>query len=256
MSEKDNFDEKVKNASEIVKKAIEKYPNIAVACSFGKDSMVVVDLARKVDPNIKIFSIMTKYKPTETFEYLVKMDKEMNLGLAVFLVADEVPQILQDNNIKVTLLSPEEFNETSAKVKKETGREIYEETPDECCRLLKVIPTKEAVKNYDSWICGLRNTEGRTREDYKEFEERGQGLMKVNPILAFTEKDVLRYIEENKIPLHPWYTQEFPDGRKYRSLGCATCTVPIYSHQLERDGRWKDTSKCGGECGIHTLPLK
>jgi phosphoadenosine phosphosulfate reductase len=80
--------------------------------------------------------------------------------------------------------------------------------------------------------------------------------MKINPILTFTEEEVLQYLRDNNIPLHPWYEMEFEDGRRYRSLGCATCTKPIYPEQLEREGRWIDTSKCGGECGIHTQQLK
>jgi len=119
---------------------------------------------------------------------------------------------------------------------------------------LKVEPAKEAVKNYDAWVCGLRNTEGRTRKDYKEIEYRG--LVKVNPILTWTEEEVLGYLEAKGVELHPWYNMIFPDGRKIRLLGCEPCTVPVYDWQDERDGRWKGTSKCGGECGIHTKKLK
>ena len=96
---------------------------------------------------------------------------------------------------------------------------------------------------------------GRVRKDYQEVEYKG-GLVKINPILTFTEVEVLQYLRDQNIPLHPWYTQEFPDGRTYRSLGCAPCTKPVYPEQLEREGRWQNTSKCGGECGIHTRVLK
>ncbi len=255
MGENLKLAEKVKHAKELIKDAVKKWPNIAVACSFGKDSMVVTHLARKVDPKIKIFSVMTRFKPIETFEYLKSMDKELNLGTKIYIVADEIPKALGESSIDVVLLAAEEFNKKSAQIKSETGKEIYDADPDECCRLLKVEPTKEAVKNLDAWICGLRNTEGRTRKDYKEVEQKGN-LMKINPILAFTEEDVLQYLKENNVPLHPWYSLSFPDGKKYRSLGCATCTKPILSSQLERDGRWQNTSKCGGECGIHTKWLK
>ncbi|MHA1221255.1 MAG: phosphoadenosine phosphosulfate reductase family protein, partial [Candidatus Heimdallarchaeota archaeon] len=121
--------------------------------------------------------------------------------------------------------------------------------PDECCRILKVEPTKEAVKNLDAWICGLRNTEGRTRKDYKEIENKG-GLFKINPILNWTELDIWRYIAINNIPVHPYY------AKGYRSLGCEPCTILISDDALEREGRWVGTSKCCGECGIHTQALK
>ena len=71
-----------------------------------------------------------------------------------------------------------------------------------------------------------------------------------------TVQDAIDYLRDNGIELHPWYNKEFPDGRRIRSLGCAPCTVPIYDHQQERNGRWQGTSKCGGECGIHTQVLK
>ena len=115
--------------------------------------------------------------------------------------------------------------------------------------------TKVAVKDLEAWVAGLRNTEGRIRENYKEVEYKG-GLVKVNPILTFTEEDVLNYLHDHNIPLHPWYLKEFPDGKKYRSLGCAPCTNPIAVDVPERMGRWQETSKCGGECGIHTQVLK
>lgn len=247
--------DKVEHAKRLIEDAVKEHRRIAVACSFGKDSMVTVHLAREVDPGIPVFSIMTQYKPRETFEYLRRMNSQMNLGVTVYMVADSVPEVLQGDDLEVRLLPTQEFRRSASLTGYETGRLIYEASPDECCRLLKVEPTKEAVKSLDAWISGLRNTEGRVREDYQEVEHKG-GLVKINPILTFTEEDVLGYLREQGIPLHPWYTREFPDGRKYRSLGCEPCTKPIYPDQPERHGRWQATSKCGGECGIHTQVLK
>lgn len=241
------MEEKIKRAKELIKDAIEKYPKIAVACSFGKDSIVTVHLAQQVKKDIPIFSVMTMFKPEETLEYLVKMDKEMDMSLKVFLVANEIPGILNGNGLNIELLSTKEFFEKARKAKEKTGKEIYSVDPDECCRMLKVEPTKEAVKDLDCWICGLRNTEGRTRKDYQEIEKRGN-LVKINPVLGWTEADIWRYMAINDIPVHPWY------AKGYRSLGCAPCSNS--GGELERDGRWKGTSKCGGECGIHTQTLK
>lgn len=241
------MEEKVEHAKQLIETAISDYKRIAVACSFGKDSMVTVHIAREVDPNIKVFSIMTQYKPKDTLVYLTKMNRKMELNVTVFMVADVVPEELIDDNINVILLPTNEFEEKSTQVLKETGKKIYEVLPDECCRLLKVEPTKVAVRDLDAWICGLRNTEGRTREDYREIEYKG-GLTKINPILTFTETDVWRYMATRGIEPHPWYS------RNYRSLGCEPCSHP--GGELERDGRWKGTSKCGGECGIHTRRLK
>ncbi len=252
--ESEDLQDKVEHAKDVIRKAVEEYDNIGVACSFGKDSMVVVHLAREVDPTIPIFSVMTAYKPEDTFRYLRRMNTEMNLGVTVYMVADEVPELLRGDDLEVKLLPTDEFRGV-ASLYSGTNQEIYRVDPDECCRLLKVEPTREAVKYLDAWVAGLRNTEGRVREDYEEIEDRG-GLVKINPILTFTEAEVLQYLQEQGIPLHPWYTKEFPDGRSYRSLGCEPCTEPIHPDQLEREGRWLNTSKCGGECGIHTRQLK
>ncbi len=243
--------DKIEHAKELIREAVRDYPRVAVACSFGKDSMVVVDLARQVVPDIPIFSVMTVYKPEETLVYLREMDERMGLNVTTYMVADDVPGQLRNRNeerqLDVRLLPAAEFDDRSARVLAETGKPIYSWDPDECCRMLKVEPIKVAVRDLDAWICGLRNTEGRTREDYEEVEDKG-GLIKINPILTFTEAEIWRYMATRGIEPHPWY------GQGYRSLGCAPCSHP--GGELERDGRWQDTSKCGGECGIHTQRLK
>jgi len=244
-----DLEEKVLHAKELIDNALKEYPRVAVACSFGKDSMVTVHIAKEVKPNIKVFAIMTKYKPIETFEYLREMNERMDLNTTVYIVADSVPELLQNGSSKidVRLLPLKEFSQKSAQVLLDTGQPIYKADPDECCRLLKVEPTRIAVSSLDAWITGLRNTEGRTRTDYQEVEHKG-GLIKVNPILTFTETDIWKYMSTRGIEPHPWY------GEGYRSLGCEPCSNP--GGELERDGRWQDTSKCGGECGIHTQVLK
>ena len=241
------MEDKVKHAKNLIEEAISNYPRIAVACSFGKDSMVTVHLAREVAPEIKIFAVMTQYKPRETFEYLRLMNEKQHLGTTVYIVADSIPEVLRNGSLEVILLPAEEFDRKASQVVAETGKKIYETDPDECCRLLKVDPTKLAVSKLDAWITGLRSTEGRTRVDYQEVEEKG-GLIKINPILTFTEADIWKYMATRGIEPHPWYRKD------YRSIGCAPCSNP--GGELERDGRWKDTSKCGGECGIHTQSLK
>lgn len=211
---------KIEHSKQIISDAVKEYGDkIEVACSFGKDSMVVVHLALQIKPDIRIFSVMTPFKPKETFEYKDKMIQHYNLNLIEYMSKE--------------LVDPD----------------LPKTDPNECCRILKVEPTKEAVKGLQAWICGLRNTEGRTRKDYKEIEEKG-GLIKVNPILNWTELDIWRYMAINSIPVHPFY------ARGYRSLGCEPCTTLISDDALEREGRWIGTSKCGGECGIHTQSLK
>jgi phosphoadenosine phosphosulfate reductase len=98
------------------------------------------------------------------------------------------------------------------------------------------------------WVTGLRCTEGRTRTDFREVEERDPGLIKLNPILIWKEREIWQYLALNKVDVNPLYAWG------YRSLGCLPCSR-ITNEEDERAGRWSGTSKCGGECGIHTRPI-
>ncbi|MFQ6049519.1 MAG: phosphoadenylyl-sulfate reductase [Candidatus Paceibacterales bacterium] len=245
----ENFKDKIEHSKEVVAEAAKKYKNIAVGCSFGKDSITTVHLAREVVPEIPVFYTTTRYKPPETLRYAVEMNKEMNLNMTAYLVSNKVPAVFKQAGVKTVLLAPEEFDKALADCQKEHGKMLYEVNPDFCCQLLKVNPTKEAVKNLEAWISGLRKDEGYTRHQYKEVEAKGN-LVKINPILEWSELDIWRYLAINQIPVNPLY------DRGYRSLGCAPCSEIISDDQPERAGRWENTSKCGGECGIHTLKLK
>jgi phosphoadenosine phosphosulfate reductase len=211
------MDLKIENSKDIIREAIERYDKIIVACSFGKDSIVLVHLCIEIKPDIPIFTVMTPFKPKETLELKNEVIKLWDLNIIEYWSKDEV------------------------------ANDLWKTDPDECCRILKVEPTKEALAEYDCWISGLRNTEGRTRVDYQVWEQKGN-IMKVNPILEWTEAEIWKYTAVNRLPVNPWY------GEGYRSIGCAPCSNP--GGESERDGRWLGTSKCGGECGIHTAQLK
>lgn len=84
----------------MIRESVKKYPRIAVACSFGKDSLVTVHLARQVDPKIKVFSVMTQFKPKETYEYLKLINKKMKLNVTVYFVGDYVPEGIHTQQLK------------------------------------------------------------------------------------------------------------------------------------------------------------
>ena len=219
--EKLNFRQKVDRSFALIKKAYKKYgEGLVVANSLGKDSLCVWDLAKKVDPKIRGFIVTTRFKPKETVEFMYKMVKRYP-ELKIYKSDVPIPD------------------------------RLYETDPDRCCEILKVEPTRRAIEemNVKCWVTGLRCTEGRTRTDFKEVEERDKGLVKLNPILIWKEREVWQYLALNGVKVNPLYAQG------YRSLGCAPCTQ-ITNSEDERAGRWIGTSKCGGECGIHTRPLK
>ena len=216
-----NYAQKVKRSLELIDLAYQEHGSqLVVANSLGKDSVAVWHLAKKVNPKIRGFIVTTRFKPPETVTF-------MNEQVAQY------PELKVFRNDEVI---PDKLHETD---------------PDRCCDILKVEPTRRAIEemNVSCWVTGLRCTEGRTRTDFKEVEQRDPGLIKLNPILIWYEREVWQYLALNHVPVNPLYTEG------YRSLGCAPCTK-IAVGVDERAGRWIGTSKCGGECGIHTRPLK
>lgn len=216
-----NFAQKVERSLELIEQAYAEYSEgLVVANSLGKDSVAVWHLAKRISPKIRGFIVTTRYKPAETVEFMNGQVAKYP-ELKIFRNDAEIP----DN--------------------------LYLTNPDRCCDILKVEPTRQAIEQMDvsCWVTGLRCTEGRTRTDFKEVEERDVGLIKLNPILIWYEREVWQYLALNKVDINPLY------AKGYRSLGCAPCTK-LAAGDDERAGRWIGTSKCGGECGIHTRPLK
>lgn len=216
-----NFAQKVDRSLGLIREAYEEYGDrLVVANSLGKDSVAVWHLAKRVSPDIRGFIVTTRFKPRETVEFMHQMVSRYP-ELKVYSNDQPIPDGL------------------------------YRVDPDLCCDILKVRPTRRAIEemNVGCWVTGLRSTEGRTRADYREVEERDRGLIKLNPILIWYEREVWQYLAINGVAVNPLY------AKGYRSLGCEPCTR-ISNGPDERAGRWVGTSKCGGECGIHTRPLK
>lgn len=216
-----NFAQKVDRSLSLIQDAYEEYGDrLVVANSLGKDSVAVWHLAKRVDPNIRGFIITTRFKPKETVEFMNQMVSRYP-ELRIYKSDEPIPD------------------------------RLYETDPDRCCEILKVKPTRRAIEemNVACWVTGLRLTEGRTRVDFQEIEERDEGLIKLNPILIWHEREVWQYLALHQVPVNPLY------AKGYRSLGCEPCTR-ITNSPDERAGRWVGTSKCGGECGIHTRPLR
>ena len=216
-----NFAEKVERSLRLIREAHEQLGDrLVVANSLGKDSSVVWHLAKRVSPEIRGFIVTTRFKPPETVAFMAS-EVARYPELQVFRNDAEIPD------------------------------RLYETEPDRCCDILKVEPTRQAIREMDvgCWVTGLRCTEGRTRTDFQEVEERDKGLIKLNPILVWYEREIWEYLALYGVSVNPLYKEG------YRSLGCAPCTR-ISTGLDERAGRWVGTSKCGGECGIHTRPLK
>lgn len=165
--------EKVKRAKELIVENYNKYPDIVLGCSFGKDSMVTLRLVLDAlgHANIPVFGIMANTEFQETYDFADKIAKEWGLNYKEYR---------------------------------------FDQQGDgaNCCAAPKVQATKDALKDVSAWISGVRRTEGITRADFEEVEVRG-GLAKINPIVDFTELDIWRYLALNNVPTNPKYKEGY-----------------------------------------------
>lgn len=124
------------------------------------------------------------------------------------------------------------------------GARLYERNPDQCCALRKVMPLRTALKDYAAWVSGLRRDESATRTDVRVVDwDEQRSMVKINPIAAWTQDDVDRYIAENGVLVNPL----IHDG--YGSVGCGPCTRRVGAGEDARAGRWAGSNKI--ECGLH-----
>jgi phosphoadenosine phosphosulfate reductase len=208
------------SALEILAWADEQFgPRWAVASSMA-DS-VVPSLAAKVRPGVDVLFLDTGYHFPET------------IG-----TRDAVAATLP---VTVRTIAP---RQTVEQQDASFGVRLYERNPDQCCALRKVMPLRNALKDYSAWASGLRRDEAATRKDVRVVEwDEQRSMVKLNPIAAWTQDDVDRYIEENGVLVNPLLF----DG--YGSIGCWPCTRRIKPGEDARAGRWSGTGKV--ECGLH-----
>jgi phosphoadenosine phosphosulfate reductase len=182
---------------------------------------VIIDLTSKIVPGIDVLFLDTGYHFAET------------IG-----TRDAVGVVYPVNVINVT--PPTTVEQQDA----ELGPNLYARNPDLCCYLRKVVPLEQALEPYDAWITGVRKEETGTRTDAKVISwDAKRQMVKVNPILEWTQDDVDGYIAEHGVLVNPLVYDGYP------SIGCRTCTARVAPGADPRSGRWAGTAKT--ECGIH-----
>ena len=211
-----------KTPQEIITWAVDRFSAyIAMSSSFQTQSMPLLHMATRIQPDLPIFFIDTGYHLWETLLFREKIADEWGLNI-VDLYRDSRWDVFARQNT----------------------RRLPVEDPNLCCYLHKVQPMQNALRGYKAWISGIRRdqTSARAKAQFLELQE--DGLLKINPLLNWTKADVNRYIKENDLPQHPLYE------KGYRSVGCAPCTIAIGVNDDERAGRWVGRGKT--ECGLHT----
>lgn len=210
---------------DVLKDAIKRFaPKIVVACSFGAEDVVLVDMVHRIDPSIPLFYLDTDFLFPETYATRDRIIQQYALKPA---------QVIQVQS----LLTPDQQAA-------QHGPALWSTEPDRCCQLRKVEPLTRILKRYDAWITGIRRDQSPTRATAGliEWDSKFQ-LVKVNPLARWTWADVWTYIKIYEVPYNPLHDQNYP------SIGCTHCTAPVAPGEDPRAGRWKTFTKT--ECGLH-----
>ncbi|MDF0667574.1 MAG: phosphoadenylyl-sulfate reductase [Nitrospira sp.] len=213
-----------KQPQDILTAAIERYEKIVLACSFGAEDVVLVDLVHRINPSVPLFYLDTDFLFPETYATRDRVIEQYGL---------RSPQVIQVKS----LLTPQKQAESY-------GEALWARDPDQCCGLRKVEPLTRVLRGYDAWITGIRRDQAPSRANAGLIEwDQRFGLVKVNPLARWTLADVWTYIKVYEVPYNPLHDQHYP------SIGCTHCTAPVEPGDDPRAGRWKNFVKT--ECGLH-----
>lgn len=216
-------------ASEILAWAVETYGGaFAIATSFQKEGMAVLDMAVRITPAIRVFTLDTGRLPDETWQMIETVRRRY--GVPAEVVQPDAEEVRQ-------LIAPR-------------GPDLFYESVEarrSCCDIRKVRPLDRKLATLAAWATGIRREQSTTRAGTPKIEPFAVPV-KINPIADWTTAQVEEYTRANDVPVHPLY------ARGYASIGCAPCTRPILPGEDPRSGRWWWEQNAHKECGIHFGP--
>jgi len=217
------------SAQELLKWAVSEFgSSLAIATAFQAEGMVIVDIASRISPHIRVMTLDTGRLPEETYAVIEAVRERY--GIAVETVAPDP-------------------GELEAMVARHGPNLFYREVAlrNLCCQIRKVRPLERALGGLSAWVTGLRRDQHDSRADVCKAEEI-QGKLKLNPLADWTESQVSEYIRTHDVPMHPLY------AAGYKSIGCAPCTRAVQPGEDARAGRWWWEQDAAKECGIHFSP--
>jgi phosphoadenosine phosphosulfate reductase len=226
----DNLDRfELSPAAEILAWALETYgDSFAIAASLQKEGMVLVDVASRIVPKVRVFTLDTGRLPEETYRMMETVRERYGVTIErVYPDAEEIERM-------VSLHGPDLFFDG-------VEQRLL------CCEVRKVRPLERKLKEFGAWATGLRREQSETRQHIPKVE-CVNGRIKISPLADWTAAQVDEYVREHSVPLHPLY------ALGYASIGCAPCTRPIMPGEPERAGRWWWEGEGKKECGIHFTP--
>ena len=219
---------KDKSPQEVISWALGKFGDkVALACSFGAEDMVLVDMIAKIDPKARIFTLDTGRLAQETYNVMDEAREKYGIAFEVM------------------------FPQTAAveAMESEHGSNLFYQSIEMrklCCNVRKMEPLKRAFQGLDAWITGLRREQAVTRTAIAKVErDESNNLVKVNPLADWSQEETWAYIKENKVPYNALHDRGYP------SIGCAPCTRAVAPGEDVRAGRWWWESPEQKECGLH-----
>lgn len=217
-----------KTPQEILRFCLERFKgSIALSSSLGLEDQVLTDMVVKIDASTTIFTLDTGRLFPETYDLIDRTCSKYNVKIRIYFPNHEdVEEMVNQKGINLFYHSVENRKE--------------------CCRIRKLVPLKRAFQGLDAWICGLRRDQSVTRKDMQTVEwDEGNGLIKINPLISWSEQDVWDYVNEHSVPVNPLHKKGFP------SIGCLPCTRAIEPGEDIRAGRWWWENPDTKECGLH-----
>ncbi len=216
-------------AIELIAWAVETYgSSLAISTSFQREGMVIVDMAVRIDPNIRVITLDTGRLPEETYRMIETVRERY--GIAVETVAPEAGEL--DSMLA---------QHGPYLMRRDVASRML------CCQIRKVRPLERKLREFKAQIVGLRRAQNESRANIETIDTFGT-VAKISPLAAWTAEQVAEYTRANGVPEHPLY------ARGYASIGCAPCTRAIEAGEDERAGRWWWEQGTGKECGIHFSP--
>lgn len=201
---------------------------VSLACSFSVEDVAVIDLAHQAGLTPGVFAIDTGRLNEETYEVADALAERYRLKIDWYFPRHEDVQRLERDK---GLFS---FRES-------------QENRRDCCHIRKVEPLSRALAGLAGWVTGMRRDQSSTRSGLQAIETDvlNGGIIKINPLIDWTEEQVLEYTRQHSLPINRLYRQG------YRSIGCAPCTRAVREGEDVRSGRWWWENAGHKECGLH-----
>lgn len=213
-------------AEDLLKWALTSWGSrFAVVTSFQLEGMVLLDMAIRLSPTVRVLSVDTGRMPPETYEMIETVRNRY--GIPVEVILPDAAEV----SAMVTRHGPNLFY-------RELGMRNL------CCQIRKVRPLENRLRDFSAWAVGLRREQAESRREVPKAEQV-EGRWKLSPLADWTKDAIWRYARQNDVPIHPLYQQG------YASIGCAPCTRAIEPGADERSGRWWWEEGAVKECGIH-----